>query len=141
MKTLLLVDGSECSNKAVEYVASHLESFHSTEGLHVLHVNAPVPYGTARSIVGTDAINQYYREEAAAALAPAEKILKEKGIPYQSSFTPGDIGEQVRQYAERHGIELIVMGSHGHGILRNLVMGSMATRVIASTHTPVLIVR
>jgi len=36
---------------------------------------------------------------------------------------------------------MIVMGSHGHGALQNLVMGSVATKVLAVTKVPVLIVR
>jgi nucleotide-binding universal stress UspA family protein len=37
---------------------------------------------------------------------------------------------------------MIVMGSHGHDVLRNLVMGSAATKVIATTaDIPILIVR
>ena len=37
--------------------------------------------------------------------------------------------------------DLIVMGSHGHGSLTNLVMGSVATKVMAHCKTPVLLVR
>jgi nucleotide-binding universal stress UspA family protein len=36
---------------------------------------------------------------------------------------------------------MIVMGSHGHGALTNLVMGSVTTKVLAITSVPVLIVR
>jgi len=38
-------------------------------------------------------------------------------------------------------IDMIVMGSHGHGALRGLMMGSVATKVIAATTVPVLIIR
>jgi nucleotide-binding universal stress UspA family protein len=141
MKTLILVDGSPCSRKAVEYVASHPGSFQDKEGLHLLHVRFQVPYGRARAIVGMDAINAYYEEESREALAPAEKILHDKGIPYQSGFSVGDVAQQVEAYVTKHRIEQIVMGSHGHGALRNLVLGSVATKVLATTHTPVLIVR
>ena len=37
--------------------------------------------------------------------------------------------------------DLILMGSHGHGSLGNLVMGSVATKVMAHTKVPVLLVR
>jgi nucleotide-binding universal stress UspA family protein len=33
------------------------------------------------------------------------------------------------------------MGSHGHGTMANLVLGSVATRVLAACKTPVLLVR
>ncbi|MDP4770616.1 MAG: universal stress protein, partial [Limnohabitans sp.] len=37
--------------------------------------------------------------------------------------------------------DLVVMGSHGHGTLGNLVMGSVATQVLANCKVPVLLVR
>ena len=37
--------------------------------------------------------------------------------------------------------DLVVMGSRGHGSFVNLVMGSVATKVLASCGTPVLLVR
>jgi nucleotide-binding universal stress UspA family protein len=140
MKILSLVDGSDCSGKAVEYIASQLNAFRGADGLHVLHVHLPVPHGLARTIVGSDAINNYYREESRAALEPAEKILGDKGIQYQASYAVGDIAEQVQAYVAEHGIEMIVMGSHGHGGLKSFVMGSVATKVLTRASVPVLIV-
>jgi nucleotide-binding universal stress UspA family protein len=141
MKILTLVDGSECSAKAVGYVATHQDLCQGKDGLRLLYIHPPVPGGLARSIVGSDAINAYYNEESKAALAPSEKILRDKGIPYQADYTVGDIAEQVQAYAAKHGIEMIVMGSHGHGGLKSLVMGSVATKVLTTASVPVLIVR
>lgn len=141
MKTLVLVDGSPCSETALEYVITHQELFQSSGELHVLHVIPSVPYGTARDFVGAEAINSYYDSESSVALASARKVLTDKGVAHQSGYRVGDIGEQVNAYASKHEIEMIVMGSHGRGVLRNLVLGSIATRVLATSHIPVLIVR
>ncbi|MDB5797169.1 MAG: universal stress protein [Paucimonas sp.] len=141
MKILSLVDGSACSAKAIEYIASHLDCFQGKDGLHLLHIHLPVPGGLARSIVGTDAINNYYAEESKAAIEPSEKILRDRGIHYQATYAVGDIAEQVQSYVTKQNIELIVMGSHGNGGLKSLVMGSAATRVLTMASVPVLIVR
>lgn len=141
MKILALVDGSTCSNKAVEYIASKPSLLQTSDGLYLLHVHLPVPSGLARSIVGEDAVNNYYSEESKAALGPAEQILRKNGIQFVSSFTVGKIDEQVDAYVKKHGIGLIVMGSHGHGGFKNFVMGSVATKVLTTASVPVLIVR
>jgi nucleotide-binding universal stress UspA family protein len=141
MEILILVDGSACSAKAVDYVATHFDFFKGKEGVQLMHIHPKVPGGFAASIVGKDAIHAYYEDESKAALEPAENILREKGIPHQADYMIGDIAEQVPIYVAKHGVEMIVMGSHGHGVIKGMVMGSMATRVLATASVPVLIVR
>ena len=56
----------------------------------------------------------------------------------------GCAGKAWRRRALRHawaGFDLLVMGSHGHGNVGNLVMGSIATKVLAGCKVPVLLVR
>lgn len=145
MKILLAVDGSSFSTKAVTYLASHLEWFQGKPELHLLHVKLPIPIGLAaeqaRRILGDEAVDGYYKEEAEAALAPAENILREKNIPFQAHCKIGDIAQEIHAYARKHEIDMIVMGSHGHGVLANVVLGSVATKVLADAVVPVLIVR
>ena len=96
----------------------------------------------AASILGSDAIDDYYREESRAALARAEKILRAAGVAYTARYEVGEIADRICAYAGEHAMDLIVMGSHGHGAFANLVMGSVATKVLAAkSRVPVLIVR
>lgn len=141
MKIMIAVDGSSYTAKAIKHVVTHLDWFQGEPELHLLHVKLPIPPGRARAFLGGDAINNYYREDSEAALASAEKLLKKQDIPFQSSWKVGDVAEEIRAYAKKHKIDMIVMGSHGHGALQNLVMGSVATKVLAATNVPVLIVR
>ncbi len=46
-----------------------------------------------------------------------------------------------RLLAEKGKFDLLMMGSHGHGVLGNLVMGSVTTKVMAHCDTPVLVIR
>ena len=48
---------------------------------------------------------------------------------------------ELTDTAKRGKFDLVVMGSHGHGLFRNLVLGSVATRVLAACTVPVLIIR
>lgn len=142
MKLLLAIDGSAYTTKAVEYATSHLEMFRDKPELHLLHVKLPIPITEARTatMLGPGVVDNYYRTEAQEALAPAEMILKKRDIPFKSGYLVGDIAEQIDAYAKKNGIDLIVMGTHGHGALKNLVMGSVATKVLATTSVPVLLV-
>jgi nucleotide-binding universal stress UspA family protein len=141
MNILLAADGSEYTSKATEYVAAHPEWLQNDAQLHIFHVEPPITSNRARAVLGSDVVDNYYKEESQAALATAEKILREKNIPFHSSYVVGDIAERIQDYVEKHGIDMIVMGSHGSSAIRNLVMGSVATKVLATTTVPVLIVR
>jgi nucleotide-binding universal stress UspA family protein len=141
MNILIAADGSEYTRKAAQYVASQPEWLQASSQLHIFHVEPPVTSRRAREILGAEAVDSYYKHECEAALAPAEKILHEKNVSFHSAYAIGAISEEIQKYVEKHSIDMIVMGSHGHTALRNLVLGSVATKILATTSVPVLIVR
>jgi nucleotide-binding universal stress UspA family protein len=145
MKILLAVDGSQHSSKAVNYLAAHFDVTKKAIDLHVLHVQRPLPKGMAlaeaEKIVGKSGIDRYYREEAMAVLRPIEGTLRGQQIDFTSTYAVGDIAEEIGAYAARNGMDMIVMGSHGHGRVANLLLGSVTAKVLATTDLPVLIVR
>ena len=75
------------------------------------------------------------------ALKPAEARLAGKDIAYEKVKLVGDPAAEIVRHAAHRGCDLIVMGTHGHTALSNLVLGSVATKVIASTKIPVLLLR
>lgn len=145
MKILFAADGSDYSIKAAEYIAAHVRECPGTLELHLLHVHLPIPRGLAlvqaEKLFGGEVDDRYYKEESEAALAPAEQVLRKHNIPFKSSFRVGDIAEEVVGYASENNMDLIAMGSHGHGALKGLVLGSVATKVMALSQIPILIVR
>jgi nucleotide-binding universal stress UspA family protein len=63
------------------------------------------------------------------------------GINAKSVWKVGPAGASIAKLAEDGAFDLLVLGSHGHGALANLVMGSVATQVLAQCKVPVLMVR
>jgi nucleotide-binding universal stress UspA family protein len=140
MKILLAADGSRFTRAAAVYLAEHLRRSPSHE-LHLLHVHPSLPYPGAVAAIGSAAVEAYHRDESRAALAVAEAPLREARIALRSIWEVGDPAQDIVAYAERHGIDLIVMGSHGHGALAALALGSVTSKVVARARVPVLIVR
>ncbi|MGV3741913.1 MAG: universal stress protein [Burkholderiaceae bacterium] len=146
MKIIVAVDGSPCSEKAVRYLATHLNLFQGNPEVTLLHVHHPIPGGVAvsraRAIAGDAVVDEHYREEAKAQMVAAEKVLSDQNIPFRSEYViSSDVAHEIDHHARKIGADLIAMGSHGHGALTNVVMGSVATKVLASAHCPVLIIR
>lgn len=140
MKILLAVDGSEYTKKMLAYLATHDELFAVNNQYTVLTVQSPLP-PRVRGAVGKAAVEKYFSEEAEKVLSPVSKFLLRHGIDAKTSWKVGAIGETIAKAAQAGKFDLLVMGSHGNGTLVNLVMGSVATKVLANCRTPVLIVR
>lgn len=140
MKILLAVDGSAYTKKMLAYLATHEEMFGAGNDFTVLTVQLPLP-PRARAAVGAEVANSYYEEEAEKVTAPAVKFLARHGIEAKVAHKVGAPGAQIAKVAEGGKFDLLIMGSHGHGALGNLVMGSVATQVLAHCSVPVLLVR
>lgn len=139
MKILLAVDGSPYTKKMLAYLTTH-DLFTQGNDYTVFTVQPVLP-PRARAAVGKEIVAKYYTEEAEKILAPVSKFLLRHGIDAQSSWKIGHAGETIAKFADSGQFDLLIMGSHGHGTLVNLVMGSVATAVLAHCKVPVLLVR
>ena len=140
MKILLAVDGSEFTGKMLAYLATHEALFGPHNNYTLLTVNPQLP-PRARSVVGKDVVEAYQREESEKVVSPVTKFLVRHGIDAKTVSKIGHAGETISKVADSGKFDLLVMGSHGHGTLGNLVMGSVATQVLAHCKVPVLLVR
>ena len=141
MKILVAVDGSPQALSALETLVGKFGFFRETPRLTLIHVHPPVPYKIAAAWVGNEAINRYYSEESDAALASAIGLLSARGIPFAAEKRVGNPAEEIVRHASAGAFDLIALGTHGHGALANLVMGSVATRVVATSTVPVLLMK
>ncbi len=140
MKILLAVDGSAHTKKMLAYLVTHEELLAPSNRFTLMTVQPQLP-PRARSMVGKETVESYQREEAEKVLGPASQFLMRHGINPKSVAKVGHAGETLCKAANAGGFDLVVMGSHGHGVFGNLVMGSVATQVLSQSKVPVLLVR
>jgi nucleotide-binding universal stress UspA family protein len=140
MKLLLAADGSKYTKKALAFLVTH-EGLTGPDGeLVVLNVQPPMP-PRVKTMLGAAAILDYQKEEAEKVLSPIERFLKRHNIAFQSKWVVGSPAEEVVRATKRENAHLIVMGTHGHGLLGRALMGSVAQKVVAECETPVLLVK
>jgi nucleotide-binding universal stress UspA family protein len=140
MKILLAVDGSEYTKKMLAYLTTH-ESLFSANNSYTIFTAQPQLPPRARAAVGKEVVDNYHTEEAEKIIGPVSKFLARHGIDAKSQWKVGHAGETIAKAAESGKFDLVVMGSHGHSALGNLVLGSVATQVLAHCSVPVLLVR
>ncbi len=135
-KILLPVDGSENSQRAIEFAVTQLHSGANDE-IHLLNVQLPIHTGFAKQ----QDIEKYQTSEAEKSLAAARKLLEDKGVTFIEHIAVGQIAEAIAHYAKTQKIDQIIMGTRGLGTVSGLILGSVATKVLHLANCPVTLVK
>lgn len=139
MKILLAVDGSAVSAAAVRHVARLAKALKATPELHVLNV-VPRLSKAAEKEFGKAGPGRYYDAQFESALAPVRPLLKRTRLPFQERTAIGDIVPVLLAEAKVLKVDMIVIGSHGKGALKGLLLGSVTQKIVALSPVPVLVV-
>lgn len=140
MKILVAVDGSPYTKRMLAYLAAHDEWLGSSHQYTVVHTVHAVP-PRAAAVLDKALLKGHYDDEAEKVFKPIRAFFKKQGLEATFVAKVGPAAEHIAATASKGGFDLLVMGSHGHSSLGNLVMGSVATKVMAQCSTPVLLVR
>jgi nucleotide-binding universal stress UspA family protein len=141
MKLLFGTDGSDRALAALDLLVARLHWFKDQPSITLVNVHLPIPYAGAAAWAGREAVHKYYEEESQKALNPSLERLAAKGIKAEAVALVGDAAEEIAKYAAAYHHDLIAMGTHGRTALSNLVLGSVATKVLAHSTVPVLFLR
>ena len=140
MKVLLPVDGSEYTKRMLSYIAAHDELLGAGHEYTVFTAVAPVPPHAAR-FLDQGTLGDYYRGQAEDVLRSVKRFADQQGWKVSVRHAPGEAPDAIVELADAEKPDLIVMGSHGHSALGCVVLGSVATKVLARCKVPVLLIR
>ena len=140
---LVPTDFGEPADAALTYGRELTGRFGAT--LHVLHVAENIYITTfgAETYAAVAPDLQHELEEAARVRLNELVIDSDGSGPRTKAvvMTSASPAFAIIDYAKEHGIDLIVMGTHGRGALAHMLMGSVAERVVRLASCPVLTVR
>ena len=140
MKILLAADGSSYTKKALAFLVTH-EGLSGNDGeLIVLNVQPSVP-PRVMTMLGADTVAAYHSEEAQKVIEPIKAFLARHTIPFRCNWVVGSPVDRILEAAQTEKVHLIVMGTHGYGLVGRFFMGSIAQRVVAGCDVPVLLVK
>lgn len=141
LNVLLPVDGSDASKRATERLVAMLGWSKEPPKIDLLAVHLPVPkFPNMHVVVDDDTIERYYAEECDAMLAPSKAVLDAAGVRYAVHTRVGPIAECIVEQATKSHSDMICMGTRGMTALSNMVLGSVATRVLHLARIPVVLV-
>jgi len=138
LKVLIPVDGSDNSLRTVGFLVQKAALYKEPLEIHVLNVQRPFP-GTIRGV--HEQADKYHHDEGIKALAGARKLLDDAGVKYTYHISVGEAGEVIAHYCKDKQIQQVVMGTRGAGAVANMLLGSVATKVLHMVEVPVLLVK
>ena len=141
---LVATDASPASEHAAKLAVS-LARTHGAK-LTAVYVVDPYPYIGVGEInpMGFQAYMSAAQDLAAQAHSQVEALCKQDGAPIAlQARLVEDVtaASGIVQTAQTEGADLIVLGSHGRTGIARLMLGSVATKVVAESTVPVLITR
>ena len=140
MKILLPVDGSAAALDAVRY-AIRLAGDGLQMSVVLANVQEPMHLYEMLLARSAEVIEQASADAGAHALQPAEALLRNAGLQFESEVAAGDPAHTLIDILERFGCDMVVMGARGTGTLRSAMLGSVSHEMLHAAPVPVLIVR
>ena len=143
IRTILVpTDFSEDADLAIHTAHRLLAPLEQDARLILLHAfNLPIEY-TAYGAIPTSV--KYMEDtglDAERRLYERAEALQRQGLTIDTLACEGDPAHVIAEEAEKRGVDLIAMGTRGHGALRHLLLGSTAERVVEHAPCPVMTIR
>lgn len=119
-RIMLAYDGSEAAEKALDYLLT--SPLYKGMDCHLVHVT---------------------KDDAKAdkLLGDAAERLQQAGLKVVTAKLHGDAEQQLLSYQQEQDIQMIVMGSFGHGRLREMLLGSFTLKMLNHASIPLLLLR
>lgn len=137
-EVLVAFDGTPLSEKAL----AHALDVYSDASITVLHVIDYIEESySAKALVGDETLRKRAQERSAELLAEAEAKADEHDRVVKTASEVGKAADEILEYADTHGIDVIVIGSHGRSGVARMLMGSVAETVMKRASVPVTVVR
>jgi nucleotide-binding universal stress UspA family protein len=142
MKKLLVpIDGSGAAIRALDQAIALARRSPGCSIVLVHTHEEPLIYGEIAVYVPRPKMAELQRRHSDDLLVTATAKLKDTGIPYAVEVLTGPIGQTIAEHAEHIGCDAIVMGRHGKSTLGDILVGSVAIKVLHASKLPVMLVR
>jgi len=137
-KILVAHDGSKSSDKALKKAVELATKLNSS--LTVLSV-IPELYLTELSDIDRSRILEALSKETTDAMERIRKSLSGKSMEVKTLIRQGDPAEKILETAQKMKVDLIVTGSHGRHGTKKFLLGSVSSKVVDYSKSPVLVVK
>ncbi|KAL9234953.1 hypothetical protein vseg_009763 [Gypsophila vaccaria] len=151
-KIVVAIDETEESMYALSWCLENIILQHPTNTSHdrlvILHAKRPVVvfqgFDTSALLMSHDALSSLDRRDQDMALwvlQKAEKLCQEFHVKPESRIEDGDPRDVICETVKAMAADLLVMGSHGYGLITRTIMESVSSHCVQHATCPVLVVK
>ena len=138
-KILVPVDGSDISYRALDSALFLSERLGSK--ITAIHVIEKVPTVYIQSQKILDEILETHKNESQKILDECSSIATKKGIAISTTLLEGNPASKILEFSQMEKYEVIIIGSRGMGHFKELILGSVSSKILHHSLCPVLLIR
>ena len=138
-KILVPVDGSNNSYKALEAALVLSEKLGSK--ISVVNVMEQVPITHIESEKLLSELLEAYKKENQEILSKCSDIAHQKGITIKTVLLQGNPAPVILDYSKKENFDLVIMGSRGMGKFKELILGSVSSKIVHHSPCAIMIIR
>ncbi len=141
-KVLVPLDGSALAESALPYVKKLAGGGNIGEVLLLTITEINIPYGDIKQNFDIQAFRDTTFDKSRKYLAGVQASLRAEGLKVETEVKEGSNPAQaIADFSEEHGVDMIVIATHGYTGMKKMLIGSVAFKVLHVSHVPVLLIR
>jgi nucleotide-binding universal stress UspA family protein len=138
-KILVPVDGSDISYRALD--AALFLSVKLASNITVIHVMEDVPITHIESPKLLTELLEAYKKESQGILSKCSEIATKKGLTINTILLKGNPASIILDFSIKEKNDMVIMGSRGTGKFKELILGSVSSKILHHSSCPVMLIR
>ncbi|MCL7031367.1 hypothetical protein MKW94_030006 [Papaver nudicaule] len=148
-KIVVAIDEGKESIYALTWATKNVVSQNSNDTIILLYAKPPLKVystldgsGYLFSSEVMVSMEKYSKDVADCVMEKAKRVCKDlQNVKVEARIEKGDAKDVICEAVEKIGADLLVMGTHGYGMLKRAFLGSVSTHCAQNVKCPVLIVK
>jgi nucleotide-binding universal stress UspA family protein len=141
MKILVPTDGSVCALRALDYAIDMSKSMGNAASISLLSVHDDTGLKHVRKHFPKGTIEDFLHDLSVKELKSSKSKLEKSSLDHEVIIKTGHVAGEIIKVAKSGKFDLIVMGAKGRSTFTDLLIGSVAQRVLSATHVPVTLIK
>ena len=141
MKILVPSDGSTCALRALDYAIHLANSMGNVPSISLLSVHDDTGLKHVRKHFPKGTIDGFLHDLSVKELKSSKIKLEKSSLDHEVIIKTGQVAGEIVKVAKAGKFDLIVMGAKGRSTFTDLLIGSVAQRVLSATHVPVTLIK